>query len=112
MAAADILVHASHREGFPNVLLQAGAMQLPIVCSDIPGNTDIVRHGETGFVCRVQQAESLQATLQYALQHPEEAKQCALRLYDEIVHLYDRPKMHQAIHERYQQLLATASAAR
>lgn len=112
MAAADILVHPSHREGFPNVLLQAGAMQLPIVCSNIPGNTDIVRHGETGFVCHAQQAESLQATLQHALLHPAEAKQCALRLYDEIVHLYDRPKMHQAIRERYQQLLATAAADR
>src|SRR5690606_7671953 len=38
MAISDVLVHASHREGFPNVLLEAGAISCPIICSDIPGN--------------------------------------------------------------------------
>lgn len=112
MAAADLLVHPSHREGFPNVLLQAGAMQLPIVCSGIPGNTDIVRHGETGWVCKVNDANSLETTLQAVLQHPETARTCALRLYDEIVHLYDRPNMHAAMLERYQQLLQASTDAR
>ena len=39
LALADVLVHASHEEGFSNVLLEAAAMQVPIICSDCVGNT-------------------------------------------------------------------------
>src|SRR4029078_5708576 len=46
MAIADIFVRPSHREGFPNVILQAGAMHLPVICSDIPGNADIIQDGK------------------------------------------------------------------
>jgi glycosyltransferase involved in cell wall biosynthesis len=42
IALSNALVHPSHREGFPNILLQAAAMNTPIICSRIPGNIDIV----------------------------------------------------------------------
>ncbi len=50
MAIADYFVFPSHREGFPNVLLQAGAMQLPVICSNIPGNVDLIINNETGII--------------------------------------------------------------
>ena len=50
LAAADILVHPSYHEGMPNVLLQAAALGLPCLASDVRGNRDAVVHGETGFL--------------------------------------------------------------
>ena len=47
------LVHPSHREGFPNVLLQAGAMDCPVICSAIEGNIDIVENEKTGLIFEV-----------------------------------------------------------
>lgn len=47
-AAIDMLVLPSHREGFGNVLIEAGAMALPVVASDIVGCRDAVIDGETG----------------------------------------------------------------
>jgi glycosyltransferase involved in cell wall biosynthesis len=62
-AAMDVLCLPSHREGFPNVLLEAAAMQLPVVASDVPGVVDAVRDGETGTLVRVRDAAALAAAL-------------------------------------------------
>ncbi|MEI9806564.1 MAG: glycosyltransferase [Bacteroidota bacterium] len=58
------LVHPSHREGFPNVLLQAGAMLCPVICSRIEGNVDIVEHGKTGLIFEVMNQAGLQQRLE------------------------------------------------
>lgn len=44
----DILVLPSLREGFPNVLIEAAAMEVPVVASDIPGCKDAVQPGING----------------------------------------------------------------
>lgn len=48
--AADAFVLPSRREGFPNVVLQAGAMGVPAIVSDISGCNEIIRNGENGVI--------------------------------------------------------------
>lgn len=50
MAAADIFCLPSYREGFGLVLIEAGAVGLPVVASRIYGITDAVAEGETGLL--------------------------------------------------------------
>jgi len=47
---ADVFLLASVTEGFCNALLEAHAMELPIIATDAGGNPEIVRHGETGII--------------------------------------------------------------
>lgn len=47
---ADVFVLPSEREGMPLVLLEAMAMGLPIIATDIPGNHNIVVHGRNGLL--------------------------------------------------------------
>ena len=49
-AAADLLVLASSREGWANVLLEAMACGTPVVASPIPGNPEVVRVREAGLI--------------------------------------------------------------
>ncbi|MBF0212784.1 MAG: glycosyltransferase family 4 protein [Magnetococcales bacterium] len=44
------LLFPSHREGFPCVLLEAGAVGLPVVCNRIPPFTDLLEEGKTGLL--------------------------------------------------------------
>lgn len=59
MAAIDIYVFPSYREGFGTVVIEAQAMEVPLVISDIPGPTDGVIRDETAFVVPVKTVEPL-----------------------------------------------------
>lgn len=59
IAAADVIVLPSYREGLSRVLLEASAMSRPIVTTDVPGCRDIVRDGVNGFLCRPRDPGSL-----------------------------------------------------
>lgn len=104
---AHLLVHPSHREGFPNVLLQAGAMSCPIVCSRIPGNVDIVSDGVTGLLFPVGDVGSLIQELRRALSRYSEVRLMADRLLQEIRERYDRGVIHQTLLRRYRELAAS-----
>jgi glycosyltransferase involved in cell wall biosynthesis len=52
-AAMDLLVFPSHREAFPRALMEAAAMGLPIVASDVSGCRRCVREGQNGFLLPV-----------------------------------------------------------
>ncbi len=49
--ATDIFAHPSKREGLPFALMEAMSSGLPIVCSDIRGNVDLIDDGAGGIVC-------------------------------------------------------------
>jgi glycosyltransferase involved in cell wall biosynthesis len=50
MPHLDMLWQGSEYEGQPNSVMEAMACGVPVVASDIPGNRDLVVHGETGFL--------------------------------------------------------------
>jgi glycosyltransferase involved in cell wall biosynthesis len=52
-AIADVLTFPSYREGFPNVVLQAGAMQVPSIVSNINGCNEIIEDGVNGRIIPV-----------------------------------------------------------
>jgi len=76
-AAVDCVVLPSYREGMPRSLLEAGAMGLPVVTTDVPGCRDIVTHGFNGLLCQARDRESLAQAMQAMLTMPE-AQRCLL----------------------------------
>jgi glycosyltransferase involved in cell wall biosynthesis len=45
-----VVLPSRYREGVPRVLLEAGAMGLPMIATDMPGCRDVVRHGRNGLL--------------------------------------------------------------
>lgn len=58
-AASDALVFPSHREGFPNCVIEAGALGLPSIVTDINGSREIIRDGENGRILPPQERPAL-----------------------------------------------------
>jgi glycosyltransferase involved in cell wall biosynthesis len=101
LAITDVVIHPSHREGFPNVLLEAGAMACPILCSDIPGNLEVVTHKKTGLVFPVKNTQAIKEAMEFAYVKREVMSEYADRLYLEVVEKFDRKKVHQGVLEAY-----------
>lgn len=59
LAASDCFVFPSYREGFPNVVIEAGAMDLPSIVTDINGSREIISDGENGIIIPARDEESL-----------------------------------------------------
>ena len=76
LAASDVLVFPSYREGFPNVVIEAGAMGLPSIVSNINGCNEIIIPGENGVIIPPRNADALyDAMLEM---HTNEGKRKAL----------------------------------
>jgi len=67
----DVLALPSHREGFPNVVLEAGAAEKPVVATRATGTVDAVVDGVTGLLVPVGDATALAGALELVLGDPE-----------------------------------------
>lgn len=105
MSIANLMVHASYREGFPNVVLQAGAMECPIVCSRIEGNIDIVDENINGLIFTAGDEMDLHKKLRQAITDPAGMKQKAALLRKKIEDNFDRSFVQEKLRQKYEILL-------
>ncbi len=63
LAISDALVFPSYREGFPNVVLQAGAMGLPAIVTNINGCNEIIIDGQNGIIIPVKNSDAIEKAL-------------------------------------------------
>lgn len=70
LAACDLLALPSLNEGLPRVVLEAMAMEVPVVASRVGGVPEIVDDGETGLLVPAQDADALETALRRLLDEP------------------------------------------
>jgi len=63
-AAMDIFVLPSHREGVPRACMEAAAMELPVIATDIRGCREVVKCNETGILVPVKDSKALVAAIE------------------------------------------------
>ncbi len=75
LAATDILCLPSLKEGLPISIMEAQARAVTVVAARTAGIPEVVREGETGFICEPGDVESLRLALERALENPDRSKQ-------------------------------------
>lgn len=103
-AAADAFVFPSYREGFPNVVLEAGAMGLPCIVTDINGSREIIEEGRNGVIVPSQDAEALYTVLRHWTLHPEVAETLAKEARPMIASRFERSFVQRCLYEFYAEL--------
>lgn len=104
MSASDILVFPSYREGFPNVVIEAGAMGLPSVVTDINGSNEIIINGENGIIVPPRDAESLYAAMKEMLVNPSERMRMASAARRLIAGRYEHTYVRECLGEFYREI--------
>lgn len=104
LAASDILVLPSYREGFPNVVLQGGAMSLPCIVTDISGSNEIIVNGQNGIIIPKQNADALFDAMKYMYEHSQERQQMASCAREMVASRYRQQDLWAAMLEMYKSL--------
>jgi glycosyltransferase involved in cell wall biosynthesis len=63
LAISNVLVFPSYREGFPNVIMQAGSMGLPVIATDINGCNEIITHEKNGVLIPQKNSNAIEVAL-------------------------------------------------
>lgn len=88
-AAMDALCLPTRREGFPNVVLEAGAAGLPTVTTRATGAVDSVVPGKTGELVAVDDCAGLSRAIEELANDPEQARQMGLAARQHVINHYD-----------------------
>lgn len=101
----DVFVLASHREGFPRSVIEAMAMERPIVVTDIRGCREEIEHNKNGLMVPMKNPEKLAEAVVLLLENPtqaqEFAKQAKLRAQKE----FDEKLVFEKINKEYSRLI-------
>lgn len=103
-AIADALVFPSYREGFPNVVMQAGAMGLPSIVTDINGCNEIVIANHNGMIIPVKNTKAIFEAMKEMIENKTLYNELKQNARKRIVDNYEQKVVWNAILEEYKSL--------
>lgn len=105
-AMMDVLVLPSYREGFGNIIIEAQAMGVPVIVTDIPGPIDAMEPGVTGLTVPVGDVDALRQAMTALCACREERQQMGKRGRAFVEERFDQKKLVQVILEDRQAFLS------
>lgn len=105
LAISKVFVFPSYREGFPNGVLEAGAMGLPSIVTDINGSNEIIIPNENGIIIPPRDEKSLLEAMDFFISHPEETKRMASNARKLVASRYEQKIVWSALLKVYQDLI-------
>ena len=106
-ALANALVFPSYREGFPNVVMQAGAMGLPCIVTNINGCNEIINEGINGVIVSVKNTAGLLLSMNEFVENSQLFYQLQTNSRSMIATRYNQQVIWEAIKNEYDQLSVT-----
>lgn len=106
MAITDLLCLPSYREGFGTVVIEAAAMQVPVVGTNIYGLTDAVVDGETGVLVEPKNASQLAEAIEKLISNDTLRNKLGRQAKERVVNEFDSLKCNELLVQEYKKLLS------
>ncbi|TJY33433.1 glycosyltransferase family 4 protein [Pontimicrobium aquaticum] len=103
-AISHVLAFPSYREGFPNVVMQAGALHLPCIVTNINGCNEIIHHGVNGLIIPPKNEDKLFDAMLELIDNPEKRQSLAKVSRKTICDNYKREVIWNALLNEYKNL--------
>lgn len=103
-AASDIYVFPSHQEGLPVALMEAMSVGLPVICSRIRGNTDLIEDGVGGYLFDSKDEQTLVLALKRSLADLPTVRENMGQANIETMKSFDKEKVNELMKQLYEQL--------
>lgn len=105
LAASDAFVFPSYREGFPNVVIEAGAMGLPSIVTDINGSREIIIDGNNGTIIPPRDTDALYMAMKSFLDQPGNRNGMASDARPLVASRYEQSYVRKCLKEYYKEIL-------
>ena len=105
-AAADCYVQPSYREGFPNTVLEAGAMGLPSIVTDINGSREIIIEGQNGAIIPSKNSQALYEAMWRMINHNEWRESMAANARRMVAERFEQSYVRKCLYEFYEEILS------
>ena len=104
LAASDVLAFPSYREGFPNVVIEAGAMGLPSIVTNINGCNEIIIPGENGVIIPPRDADALYEAMKDLCEDDEKRVYLTKNARESVASRFDCQIVRRALYDFYASL--------
>lgn len=108
-AASDCFVFPSYREGFPNTVMEAGAMGLACIVTDINGSREIIRDGENGVIVPSKDADALFDAMLMMVRDKEKRERMAGNAREMITDRFEQGFVRKCLYDYYDEILRDKS---
>lgn len=105
ISISNVFVFPSYREGFPNVVMQAGALGVPCIVTDINGCNEIIVDGENGIIIPSKDKSSLEKAILTMMTDNSLLQRIKRNSREMIASRYSRELVWNGVKERYNNLL-------
>lgn len=102
--ASDLFTFPSYREGFPNVVIQAGALGIPSVVTDINGSNEVIIERKNGLIIPTRDTDALYRKMTEALEQRDRLAEMSARCRPLIASRYRQEDVWRATLEMYNSL--------
>ena len=103
-AASDCFVFPSYREGFPNTVMEAGAMELPCIVTDINGSREIIVNGENGVIIPSKDVDALYKAMKAMVTDSDKTTHYASQARQMIADRFEQSFVRQCLYEFYEEI--------
>lgn len=103
-AASDCFVFPSYREGFPNTVMEAGAMGLPSIVTDINGSREIIIDGKNGVIIPSKDVEALYHAMEEMITNSDKTKEYTDNAREMIASRFERGFVCKCLYDFYEEI--------